>query len=97
MLRGLVKEKNSQVHAPLPLEISRTQAHPEKRASPRLAKWAGLQECAGVASPSEIPVSAVVYSSHAARRVVYVVANAVVVGIAHDGVDERSVRAESDP
>ena len=37
-----------------------------------------------------------VYSPHAAR-VVYVVANAAVVGIAHDAVSERSVRAENEP
>jgi hypothetical protein len=85
-------------NAPLPPELSRTRAHPEQRASPRLAKWSGLlQECAGVASPPEIPVTAVVYSPPHAARVVYVVANAAAVGIVLDAVNERSVRVENVP
>jgi hypothetical protein len=46
----------------------------------------------GVASPSEIPVPAVLRSPHAAR-VVYEVANTAAVGIVHDAVSERNARA----
>lgn len=82
--------------APLLLELSRTQGHPEKRASLRPAKRSGLKGCAGAASLSEIPALAVVYSPHAAR-VVYAVANAAAVGTAHDAVSERGVRAGNEP
>jgi hypothetical protein len=72
---------------PLPPELLRTQAHPEKRASLRLAKRPDLEESAGVALPFEIPVSAAVYLP---PRVAYEVADAAAAGIAHGAVGERT-------